>query len=767
MKALTLIFAAACALCAGAATAQEPSARGVAGTVRDERGAPVAWARVTLAVGLAAARHAVTDDEGRFAFDGFPAGEVTLTVEARGFARAIRSWRPSDVPAAEVEIVLAPASVAESVTVTATRTETRLAETAASVVVIGEESLATTAALTLDDALRQVPGFQLFRRTGSRAANPTAQGVSLRGVGASGASRAVVLADGVPLNDPFGGWVYWGRVPRTSVSAVEVLRGGGSELYGSGALGGVVNVLTKRIEGGNALSLEASGGTQRTLDGSLHASARRRGWGASLAAERFHTGGHFLVARGERGAVDTPAASRYSSLNLTVEREINPDFRVFARGSYFGEARDNGTQLQRNRTHIRQTVVGADWRNERAGAFTLRTHFSSQVFDQSFSAVAADRRTEALTRNQRVPSQSAGLSAQWSRAFGASHVVVAGLDAREVRGASDEIIYAAGRASSRVGAGGRERSAGLFVEDLIRVSPKLLLTAGARLDRWRNYDALSASGPVSNPAPTSVRVFPDRTESAFSPRASALYAAGGGLSLHASAYRAFRAPTLNELYRDFRVGGVLTLANENLRAEKLTGGEFGARLSSSDSRLNARATAFFLSVARPVANVTLSETPSLITRQRQNLGRTRSDGVEAEFDMRFDERWSLAGGYQFTSAAVARFPVNPALEGLRLPQVPRHGLAFRVDYAVRSRHALSLQARASGGQFDDDLNRLRLDPFLTLDAFASRHVGPRFELFAAAENLTGARYEVGRTPTTTLGPPRALRLGLRLRAGRR
>jgi outer membrane receptor protein involved in Fe transport len=771
VKTALLIFLSACVPCAAARAAQEPAARrqagGVAGTVRDGRGAPVAGAQVSLTGDTPTTRRTLTDDDGRFAFDGPAADGATLTVEARGFARGVRSWRVSDGPAAEIEIVLAPAPVAERVTVTATRTETRLGETAASVVVIDERTLSTTAALTLDDALRQVPGFQLFRRTGSRAANPTAQGLSLRGVGASGASRAVVLADGVPLNDPFGGWVYWGRVPRLSVASVEVLRGGGSELYGSGALGGVVNVLTKRIEEGGELSLEATGGTQRTLDASLHASARKGGWGAGLAAERFHTGGYFLVAPEVRGAADTPAASRYSSLNLKVEREISPDFRVFARGHYFGEARDNGTLLQRNRTHVRQAVAGADWQNERAGALTLRTYFSSQVFDQSFSAVAADRRTETLTRNQRVPSQSAGLSAQWSRAFGARHVVVAGLDAREVRGASDEIIFAGGRPATRVGAGGRERAAGLFVEDLIRVSPRLLLTAGARLDRWRNYGALSASGPASNPDPTSVRVFPDRSESAFSPRASLLFAPGGGLSFHGSAYRAFRAPTLNELYRDFRVGNVLTLANENLRAERLTGGEFGASLSSLDSRLNARATAFFLAVSGPVANVTLSETPALITRQRQNLGRTRSNGVEAEVDARLAGRWSLSGGYQFTDAVVARFPVNPALEGLRPPQVARHNLTFRVDYTAPQLYALSLQARASGGQFDDDLNRLRLSPFLTLDAFASRRLNQRIELFAAAENLLGTRYEVGRTPAVTLGPPRSLRLGLRLRAARR
>jgi outer membrane receptor protein involved in Fe transport len=267
--------------------------------------------------------------------------------------------------------------------------------------------------------------------------------------------------------------------------------------------------------------------------------------------------------------------------------------------------------------------------------------------------------------------------------------------------------------------------------------------------------------------PEVVNVFPDRSESAFSPRASLLYQTRGGVSLNASAYRAFRAPTLNELYRAFRVGNVLTLANENLLAERLTGAEAGAAYASPAGAFTARANLFWLEVTRPVANVTVSETPALITRRRQNLGRTRSRGFEAEADARLGARLSLSAGYQLTSARVVRFPADAALEGRRLPQVPVHSFTFRADYRARRSLLLSLQGRASGSQFDDDLNRLRLSRFFTLDALAARRLTSGLELFAAAENLTGARYEVGRTPQRTLGPPLTVRLGLRLRLGPR
>ncbi len=206
------------------------------------------------------------------------------------FKQTCLEWKSSSLPT----------PLSEQVTVTATRTETRLGDTAASIISISSTELSTTAALALDDALRQVPGFSLFRRSGSRTANPTSQGVSLRGTGASGASRAIVMADGIPLNDPFGGWVYWSRVPRTSINNIEVLRGGASHLYGSAALGGVVNIFTRKPRSPVFL-LETSYGNQQTADASLFAAGRKGRWAASISAETFRTDGYIIVDERERG----------------------------------------------------------------------------------------------------------------------------------------------------------------------------------------------------------------------------------------------------------------------------------------------------------------------------------------------------------------------------------------------------------------------------------------------------------------------------------
>lgn len=622
------------------------------------------------------------------------------------------------------------AQVTDEVTVTATRTERRLADTAASVVVLSQEELESTAAGTIDDALRQVPGFSLFRRSGSRFANPTTQGVSLRGLGASGASRALVLADGIPLNDPFGGWIYWGRVPRVSLGRVEVLRGAGSDLYGSAALGGVVQLL-RREPAEPAFVAEASYGEWETPEGGLFVAERWGRWAASLAAESFRTGGYIPVEPAARGAVDTPAASRHSTADLTLERQVGEEGRAFVRGSWFDEERGNGTRLQVNDTTIRQASLGLDG-GAGGGWLSLRAWGSDQDYFQTFTAVASDRDSESLTREQRVPAESLGGSAQWTRTLGDRHGLVAGLDLREVSGTSDELAF--GR---RTQAGGTQRMGGLFIEDLVSLPPRLSLTLGARLDRWRNEGD------------------EEREETAFSPRASLLWKATELWAWTASAYRGFRAPTLNELYRDFRVGDVLTLSNGDLEAERLAGGETGAVFTAS--RVTARSVLFWMEVDRSVANVTLSITPGLITRQRQNLGRTRSRGLELEGTARLGDLWTLSGGYLLSEATVES---GGELEGLRIPQVPEHQASLQLRFSDPGIGILGLQARWTGDQFDDDRNQFPLESFATVDALLSRPVG-RVEVFLAGENLLDESYEIGRTPVRTLGAPRSVRAGVR------
>ncbi|HYO79288.1 MAG TPA: TonB-dependent receptor [Thermoanaerobaculia bacterium] len=590
-----------------------------------------------------------------------------------------------------------------------------MADTPASVVVLSRETLEATAAPTLDDALRQVAGFTLFRRTGSRVANPTSQGVTLRGVGASGASRALVLDDGVPLNDPFGGWVYWGRVPRVSLDRVEVLRGGASDLYGSSAMGGVIQFVRRRDA---ALDADVSAGSQGTGSGSLF-------WGnarGNIAVDLFRTSGYVLVNRSHRGAVDVRADSRHATIDATLRHKT-----AFVRGSYYDESRNNGTPLQKNDTAILQLAGGADW-SLFGGALALRAHASEQDYFQTFSAIAASRNSETLTVEQRVPSRGAGANVQFTRTGRGRHVLIAGAELRGARGTSEELRFTQ-NGTFTVNAGGRQQTASAYIEDLFTITDALSVTAGIRGDWWRNEDDTLRT-----------------TEGQANPRLSVLWRARDALTFSASAYTAFRAPTLNELYRGFRVGNVNTLPNARLQSEKLTGFEAGVRAR------NARLTLFVTNVSDTIANVTLTQTPALITRQRQNLGRTRSIGAELDAEWALGTNWRASTSWLFVNATVR----DGELRGNRVPQVPRHQATAQLMWK-----RIGAQLRWSAMQFDDDRNQLPLDSYFVADLFASQPSGKGLEATLAIENVSNEAIEAGATPVITLGQPRAWRIGVR------
>jgi outer membrane receptor protein involved in Fe transport len=752
---LMMVFLLSCA-----AAAQADNSEQILGVVTDSSGAAISGAKVVLSAGgFQAAR--VSDRHGRFNFNHVPVSRGSLKASAAGFATRELAWAAGS---GEVEITLAPAVAAEELTVTANRTGTRLVETPTSVVVLSPQDLAVTAGLATDDKLRQVSGFSLFRRSDSRTANPTSQGASLRGLGASGASRALVLADGFPLNDPFGGWVYWDRIPSVEIESIEVASGGASHLYGSDALGGVVNVLRQPVDR-NAFTLETSYGNEDTPDVSFTGSHEAGNWAGAISGELFRTDGYIDVPLSLRGLVDTPVNSEHASGEAMVERKVGQNASVFARGSLLGEQRQNGTPLTPNRTTIRELDLGANWNSQELGEFRLGSYVSRQVYNQNFSAVALDRNSEFLTREQRVPAQQVGFSAQWTRSLGARQNLVAGAEEWNVHGESDEIGFSQGLASSRSQAGGRENNWGAYGEDMISITRRTLLTLSGRVDRWLNFRAFSAKLPFSGAGGT-VTPFPDRSESFFSPRLAVLQRVTSKVSLTGSAYRSFRAPTLNELYRSFRVGNIVTQANDQLLAERLTGAEAGAIVTGWDQHFMLRGNFFWSDITRPIANVTLSVAPDLITRQRQNLGRTRSRGVEVEADERLSNAITLSGSYEYTDATVTSFSANPALVGLWLPQVPHHQFTLQARY-VKPFVLVGVQGRYVGNQFDDDQNLLPLERFFALDAIVSHSLRPGVEVFVAGENLLNQQYQIGRTPVLTVGPPILARAGLRLQFGGR
>ena len=405
-----------------------------------------------------------------------------------------------------------------------------------------------------------------------------------------------------------------------------------------------------------------------------------------------------------------------------------------------------------------------------------------ETFHSNFMAVAAGPAPELTPRTvgrmtllQRVPTTGVGATVQWARAFSTRHLLSAGADWRWIDGASEEqgLDPTVGATVTLLReAGGTQQSSGAFVQGQFWPAPRVSLTLSGRLDHWRNYDASNLETTVATGLPTAAsRLLPDREDTVFSPRAAVLFHVTDRVTAWSSLGWGFRAPTLNELYRQFRVGALLTLANDQLGPERLVGGEVGVSIAPV-SDLTIRSTWYDNRVENPVSNVTRLDLVN--TQQRQNLGRTRIWGIQTDADYRLGDQWKLSAGYLFNQAKVTEFDALPAIVGNYLPQVPKHRGSMSLSYINPRLITLSLNALFFGRQFDDDLNARRapgesepgLPGYGMVELSALRSIGRNFDVFFGVQNLFDEEYVVQLQPTT-IGTPRLVNAGIRVRfAGR-
>lgn len=760
MKHLFIVFIISFCVCL--TFSQDTRSIFVRGYILDANGLPIAEANIEITDASGKNTFCKTDEQGKFSCKIGVNENFSITIRADGFSILRQTIANIQDFEKDFTFILEPASIRENVLVTVNRTETLLEETPASINSLSKTDLQTTASPAIDDVLRQTVGFSLFRRSNSRNANPTTQGTSLRGINASGASRSLVLFDGIPLNDAFGGWIYWSRVPNVAVERIEVLRGGASSLYGSDALGGTINVISSEVDEKFAYSAEIFGGTQNTFSASTFIGFKRKDWTADFVASTFQTKGYKEIDKAIRGLVDDFSNSHNANFAGKITKDLGDRANLFFKTVYFGEARNNGTPVQKNRTHFRQFALGGnfDLDNSRFKVqnsnFSFRVFGETQVFDQTFSAVADDRNSENLVRLQRVPSQNIGISTQFSTSF-KKQTILAGFETNEVRGSSNEIGYFGGRATSKLGSGGRTRTYGIYFQDFAKLGEKVVIVGSIRYDSWKNFRALNSLLSL-NSNQTTTNIFPDRSENAFSPSGSILYQATNEFAFYFNASRSFRSPTLNELYRGFRVGSVVTNPNENLIAEKANNFETG--ISYGKRNFYLRGNVYLTEISNAIANVTIDTTPNLITRQRQNAGKTRVKGFELEAETRIDD-FNFSFGYLLADAKFKDFPLNPELEGFRIPQTPLHQITFQTRYANKTGWSFALQGRASSEQFDDDLNEFRLEPYFQIDAFGAKKFKEKWQVFIGIENVFNSRYSIGKTPIRTISSPVNMRIGLR------
>jgi outer membrane cobalamin receptor len=763
----------------------------ISGIVKDASGGVIPGASVAVTTGVRSEQRTHTGPDGRFAFESAASGPVTIVVRASGFAVYTQVLTALH----DVTVVLSPATILETAIVTPSRGDQRLGDVPASVEVLDRTSIDGSAAVAADDVLRQIPTFSLFTRASSLSSHPTSQGVSLRGIGPSGVSRTLVLTDGIPENDPFGGWVYWTRVPLASVDQIEVVDGSSSSLYGNYAMGGVINIVTDHPKR-QTLEVTPRVGNLGTRKVDFFGSDVWGKAGVAMEGDAFTTDGFPIVAASERGAVDNNASDAYRNVNVKFDYSPTSGVQTFLRAGDFHENRANGKHSTTDTTGAEEAndttwrFVSGEAHIALPGGSAVQTALFSNVetFHSNFLAVPAASPPRSLARdtlNQAVPTNDVGGMAQWSGVLGRRNAVTAGADWHWVTGESQEDGLDATTGTQVVlhrVSGGTQQSIGAFVEDIWQPISRLTMTFAGRVDHFANYNAHNLentvlAGVLGPPTVNNNPNLPEHVETVGTPRLGAVYHVMSRVNVWADVSSGFRAPTLNELYRQFKKGTTTTLANYALVPERLLGSEGGASLIITKN-LTVRATMFDNRVTNPVTNVTIATrvtpttlptatatcTPSVsqICVQRQNLGRTAVDGFQTDVEFR-QRGWRLAAGFVHEAATVRADAANPALVGNFLPEVPKNRGSVQIAYANPNLATIAFDLQGIGAQFDDDLNTpSRLLPsYATGDLTVSRTVTKHWDVFIGVQNIFNKTYVVATLPTT-IGSPRLITAGVRL-----
>jgi outer membrane receptor protein involved in Fe transport len=629
---------------------------------------------------------------------------------------------------------------------------------------IGHERLTNAPAHQIDEILKSVPGLQLFRRTDSTTGHPTSQGVTLRALGGNASSRALLVLDGVPQSDPFGGWVNWPAYDPAALSQVRVTRGGGSVAFGPGALAGVID-MTSLAEAGMNASVEA--GSRNSLDAHAYAGAAVGRGLLTLDAQGARSDGFIPLTKATRGPIDRLSPYKEGSLRVRWIAPVSDGVELQASGLAFVDVRNRGVPFTENRTR------GADASLRLVGSgrwqWAATAYGQWRNFRSSFASVN-DERTQAnrVALQDSVPSRGLGGSIEVRPPLGGGFELRLGGDARFTDGETRELAtYVAGQPTRRRVAGGNTATQGLFAEATWTGGP-LTLSGGARLDHWSISGGKLIESSIATGALSRDDRFPGRSGWRPTARAGAVVDVGAGVSLRSAAYLGWRMPTLNELFRPFRAGADATAANPLLDPERLSGVEAGARFHRG--RLELELTGFVNRLSGAIANVTLGHGPGVFPgvgfvagdfSQRQNLDAVNVRGIEASGQLSRGP-WMLRAGASYSHARVDSAGAAADLDGLRPAQTPNLVLTGEVGWHDGGK-AVSLLVRRTGAQFEDDLNTQRIRPATTIDAFAAWPLTRRLQLVARAQNLLDETViaTLGSDGTIERATPRTLWIGLR------
>jgi outer membrane receptor protein involved in Fe transport len=666
-----------------------------------------------------------------------------LILSALGMAQDTTSVRPDTTRPVELSPIV----------VSATRTPRTVQDLPVSTSVVRGDEVRATPALTLDDALRTVPGLNVPFES-AVTAHYTSNGVSVRGIG--GYVTALVLLDGIPLNDPMSGYIPWAKVPAELVDRVEVVRGGSSSLYGTYALGGVVNIITRR-PAANEFGAGVSYGSNNTIRtnalGSIGLSPAVR---LTLNGSFYDTDGYVRPIPSARGPLDERGWSRAGNGLAQLDIRLSEQSSAFLRANYYDFYGNQGSPLAFDGQR-EFDLAGEIQDRSPTGRTISATGFFERDVPRTYNTdpITARGVDEFLSNFHRTPATSVGGSFLWSKvSSNAKANVTLGLDGHVVNGEDQSDVYSAPDtfAYHETG-GGTQLTGGTYAQLEYFVTPALELLGSVRLDAWQNHNG------HDNKAPGGVQTFPDKTRASVNPKVAIRYHVGSELTLRGAVYRAFNAPNLDELYRPYSAASYANVPNPRLGPETLVGGEAGVEYAAGPA--SAQVNVFQNSLTDVISYNPIAFSP-VYTTQPVNVGSVRTRGLELFGNWDLRSGWRLSASYTYTQSIVTDNPPDRSIEGNTQGDTPKHLAAASIGH-FGGRWSGLVQGRYIGKRPVDISNTRSIDSYFVTDVSGSVQVAPQFEVFGQVQNVFDKLYVVSEYGFDARGAPRQVFAGIRTR----
>lgn len=635
----------------------------------------------------------------------------------------------------------------EEIVVSASRVGNRAKDAPNSITIISDKDIKTSPFEKIEDILRGAAGVNVNYHYGMNIVAGN-RPVNLRGTGGYG-ERTLVLVDGIARNNAYNGWVEWSQVSKESIERIEILRGPASALYGSNAIGGVINIVTKK----------PSAARQTTFQqeyGSMNTALTKFGQNGKIGGLSYYLHGQYEDSDGYKGTAPEKSydIKRFRTEDNVLAKfiyELDDRSALTLGYSQFYSKRGGGRRYMYG--YSRNNHFWLNWSQDDAQMpWSAALRYNNDEWINLYDKAPA---YNSLYRKESIPASALGASVQSRLSFFDAYTMVAGADCTANKLDKDDKYYTETRSG---GAEGDQLIIAPFVHNELKLfSDNLIANFGIRYDWIKSYNGGNWDTKPA-PLPAYRNDFPANTWRTVNPKYGLVYHLNEDTSVKTSAGAGFKAPSLYELYTAYTRGALSIEGNPRLQPEKVRSCDAGIERRFLDA-LSCKLT-LYQSNARDYLGYYYI-TP---TKWRQdNITKVKIQGVEAGLNWQLNNEFSSLFNYTYNKSRIIEYITDPTVEDNYLANTPLNSYQFGLAY----RQADVLEYRAilnyNGKRFDDNQNTVKLGSYCTFNIGLARNFSKFSRLSLDVENLFDKEYTVYKgTAQDIISPGRVVNLSLKI-----